>query len=75
MDRAAARRRPALLQRGVERGEVRDDVDPEIALDLLYGPLYLRLLVGHGASDERFLSRLVETAFDGIGAAHPARRR
>jgi AcrR family transcriptional regulator len=43
------------------RGEVRADVGTELLIDLLYGPLYFRLLVGHGPLDARFardLSRL-----------------
>jgi AcrR family transcriptional regulator len=37
----------ATLTRGVATGELRPDLNIENALDLLYGPLWLRLLIGH----------------------------
>jgi AcrR family transcriptional regulator len=52
-----ARRRAALrsvLERGVERGDLRPDLDFELALDVLGGPLFYRLLITGGPTDERF---------------------
>lgn len=37
----------ARLRRGVELGQVRDDLDDEIVLDAIYGPLWTRLTIGH----------------------------
>ena len=37
----------AIWDRGVVRGELRTDVDPEAAFDLVFGPLLYRLLIGH----------------------------
>lgn len=37
----------AALQRGIERGDLRPDLDIELALDLLAAPLYYRALFGH----------------------------
>jgi hypothetical protein len=34
-----------ILRRGVERGEMRDDIDPESAIDLLIGPYIYAVLV------------------------------
>jgi AcrR family transcriptional regulator len=45
-----------LLQRGIERGELRHGLDLEIAIDLLLGPIYYRLLM----SGEPLTSALVE---------------
>ena len=50
----------AAFERAVERGEVRDDVDIELALDLLYGPIYHRLLNLHAPLDERFVEGVVD---------------
>src|SRR6478735_10702896 len=36
-----------LWERGVERGDVRADVDVDTATDLLFGPLVFRLMTGH----------------------------
>jgi len=39
----------------MSNGEIRADIDPDTALDLLYGPLYLRLLLKHAPLDEAFV--------------------
>ncbi len=49
----AARRAPwhALFKRGIERGQVRQDVDVELTLDLIFGPIWMRMLFRHGKLD------------------------
>ena len=49
----------SLLQRGVERGELRPDIDMAIAIDLLFGPIYYRLLISGETLDGAFIDRLV----------------
>ncbi len=49
----------AALGRAVERGEVTSGVDVEAALDLLYGPIYHRLLHRHAQLDEAFAEQVV----------------
>ena len=39
------------FERGIERGELRGDLDLELALDVLGGPLFYRLLVTGGPID------------------------
>jgi AcrR family transcriptional regulator len=48
-----------LLQRGIERRELRRDVDLEIAVDLLLGPIYYRLLISGEPLTSAFVDRLV----------------
>jgi AcrR family transcriptional regulator len=60
-----------LLRLAMEQGEVRDDLDPDTVLDLLYGPLYVRLLLKHAALDENF----VNTVFAVVTPVLAARRR
>jgi AcrR family transcriptional regulator len=67
-------RRSALrevLERGVERGELRPDVDRELALDFLGGPLFYRLLITGGPLDES----LVEGTVDVLLRGHATQRR
>src|SRR5438128_2340340 len=52
----------ALLERAIRDGEVRPDLDMEVALDLLYGPLFFRLLMGHAALDADFMDQLLTHA-------------
>ncbi|MFD7450634.1 TetR-like C-terminal domain-containing protein [Kitasatospora sp. NPDC059827] len=49
-----------LLERAVDRGELPADVDREIALDLLVGPLYWRLAVVHTPTAPDHLDRLTD---------------
>ncbi len=37
----------ARLRQGIESGQVRRDIDIELCLDALYGPLWTRLIFGH----------------------------
>jgi AcrR family transcriptional regulator len=48
-----------LLQRGIERGELRPDLDLEITIDLLFGPIYYRLLISGEPLTSAFTARLV----------------
>jgi hypothetical protein len=43
-----------MLRRAVERGELPPDVDVDLALDLLAGPLYLRAVLGSGPLDATY---------------------
>ena len=56
----------AVFARAAERGEVPPDLDFEIALDLIYGPVYHRLLHGHAELTDRFARDVVELALNGI---------
>jgi predicted nucleotidyltransferase len=56
----------AAFARAVERGEASADLDIDVALDLIYGPLYHRLLHGHAPLTERFAEQVVDLALSGI---------
>jgi AcrR family transcriptional regulator len=60
-----------ILELGTERGELRDDIDPEVAVDVLYGPIYYRLLVGHAPLDNDFADALADHVFAGLAARGP----
>jgi AcrR family transcriptional regulator len=62
-------RRAALrevLERGVERCDLRDDLDFELALDVLGGPLFYRLLVTGGPIDEELATGVVDLILQGF---------
>lgn len=47
-----------ILDAGKAAGEIDPDLDTDLALDMLYGPIYYRLLVGHGKLDAAFSDAL-----------------
>jgi AcrR family transcriptional regulator len=62
------RREPmrAAFARAIDRGEAPADLDVDVALDLIYGPLYHRLLHGHAPLTDRFAQAVVDLALTGI---------
>ena len=56
----------ALLERAACDGEVRKGLDVDVALDLLYGPLFFRLLMGHARLDHAFVDKLLDHAIRGL---------
>ena len=59
----------AAFERAIARGEAPADLDVEVALDLIYGPIYHRLLHGHAALTERFAVGVIDLALAGILAS------
>lgn len=60
-------RAAVVFQRAVERGELRADVDLEIALDLFAAAIHWRLTVRAAEAEPDYLDRLVDTVLRGIG--------
>jgi AcrR family transcriptional regulator len=58
-----------VLRRAIERGEIPAGTDIEVAVDLIYGPLWHRLLHGHAPLTDRFVQDVVTTALSGIQPA------
>jgi AcrR family transcriptional regulator len=72
------RRRLALtevLRRGVDRGDLRADIDLELALDVLGGPLFYRLLITGGPIDEQLAAGVAELILRGFAADEPGRAK
>jgi len=55
-----------IFTHAIERGEISSEIDPEVALDLLYGSLYFRLLQAHLPLNEAFVVAAVETTLSGL---------
>ena len=50
----------------IDDGTVRRGLDLDVALDLLYGPIFFRVLLGHGPLDVRFADRVFDHAMKGL---------
>jgi AcrR family transcriptional regulator len=47
-----------ILLRGIKRGEIPSDVEIELVIDLVYGPMWYRLLNNHAPLDRAFAHQL-----------------
>jgi AcrR family transcriptional regulator len=73
-DRFLSGRRAALravFDRAVGRGDLRSDLDVELALDVLGGPLFYRLMITGGPIDERLAENIVELILRGFAPVPP----
>lgn len=57
-----------ILQEAIARGEIPARTHTETVLDLLYGPVYHRLMHGHAPLDQTFVEDIIDIVLDGI---HP----
>jgi hypothetical protein len=55
-----------IFERAIARGEIAANTDIDVAMDLLYGAIWIRLLLGMRALDDRFADRVVEIAVRGL---------
>jgi AcrR family transcriptional regulator len=55
----------ATLRRGIQRGELRQDVDMDLLLDSLYGPIYMRFLIRHDKLTSSFVDSLCQLVLAG----------
>ena len=61
-----------ILQRGIDRGQLPADIDRNMLLDTLYGPLYFRMLVGHGPLSSAFVDDVCDAVMSGVMIAPSA---
>lgn len=54
-----------IIRGGVARGEIRDDVDATVLIDMLYAPIYYRLIFGHEPLTDELADSLVDHAMAG----------
>jgi AcrR family transcriptional regulator len=66
------RRAKAAFIRAKERGEVSGGADVELAVDMLYGPIYHRLLHCHAPVNQAMAYRLVDAVLTGVAYSGPS---
>ncbi|MBT2635018.1 TetR/AcrR family transcriptional regulator [Bacillus sp. ISL-26] len=57
-----------LLVKGIQKGELRENLDIGVSIDLIYGPIFYRLLVTGDEVDDSYVHDLVMNAFKGVQA-------
>jgi AcrR family transcriptional regulator len=55
-----------IFQQGIDRGELKEGINVEIAIDALYSPLFYRLLLKHQPLTQKFVDELVELVMKGL---------
>jgi hypothetical protein len=71
IDVPSNRRSSRVIRRAQESGRIRSDVPPDVAADLLFGPLFYRLLVRHDPVTKPFMMQVFRYAMDGLGTTPP----
>jgi AcrR family transcriptional regulator len=64
----------AFLADAMSKGEIRRDLDIDVALDLIYAPVFYRLLMGHAPLTSRFMDDVLNLALEGIVTTGHQRR-
>jgi AcrR family transcriptional regulator len=57
-----------LIERGIARGDIRPDADIELAHELLFGPVYYRLLLSGAPLDRKLAERIVDAVLPAFRA-------
>jgi AcrR family transcriptional regulator len=68
LDEAIAQRREPVrkvLERGLKRGDI-EDVDLELAVDLVMSPLVMRIFFTNNPADVAFLEKVIDTVLKGL---------
>lgn len=65
----------AILSAGVKRGELRAEIDLEATVDVLYGPIYYRMLVPLAPLDPKWAEKMANHVFVGLLTPKPTRQR
>ncbi len=63
----------AVIERGIRRGELPPNADPDEVLDLLTGPVFYRRWVSGGAVDRGFADRVVDLVLAAYAGKEPDR--
>jgi AcrR family transcriptional regulator len=55
-----------IFDRGVQRGEIDQNLNRELVLDLIYGPAIYRMIVGHAPLEDKLADEMVSILFGGL---------
>ena len=56
----------AVLREAMDRGEIRGELSPDAILDVLYGAIYFRFLIGRDKLSDRFVDEVLNMVLPGL---------
>ncbi|UNK45715.1 TetR/AcrR family transcriptional regulator [Arthrobacter sulfonylureivorans] len=60
----------AIVRRAMEEGAIRSDLEPMLVTELLYSPVYFRLLFQSGPLDADAANAIMQSALEGLESQH-----
>jgi AcrR family transcriptional regulator len=60
-----------VIMRGIARGDLRGDVDPEAVIDAYVGPVFYRFLISDAPLDDAFADAVVDTVLRAFSPPNP----
>lgn len=70
--KARSRHPRAAFRRAIERGEIPGKTEVDLAIDMIFGPLYHRVLHGHAPVSQRVAYRLVDNVLMVVAGSSPS---
>ena len=64
-----------MLEEAIRQGTIRSDIDIEGAIDLLYAPIYYRLLIGTGPISDAYVETLFAEGMKGLQTVAPSSKQ
>jgi AcrR family transcriptional regulator len=58
----------SLVERAISEGSMRKDLDAQVVTEMLYAPIYFRLLFQSGTLDAKATDTIMQTALEGLAA-------
>lgn len=58
-----------LLDRAMKRGEIDHTLDRDVIIDMIFGPMFYRLMTGYGRLNNAEADGMISTLFRGIGSS------
>lgn len=58
----------SLVERAIDEGSLRKGLDPQVVTELLYSPIYFRLLFQSGPLDVKAANAIMQSALEGVAA-------
>lgn len=56
----------SIMERGIEKGQMKSDINIELLIDIIYAPIFYRLLITGDKIDTDYINNVLEQALKGV---------